>query len=1169
MKKMINSYFFLKEWKYRKIYLIMRNILFLIFVIQFSAIASVSSQKIKNVEYKNASLLEVFKDLKLKSGYGILFKKEDIEKSIKINYIKNNATVSEVLFDVLKDTGLEYKLEENVIVVFKEIIKTVQQKTYTIKGKVTDSKGAPLPGVTVQLDGTTIGTPTNINGQFKINVKNKNGILIISFIGKKTARVNYEHGKDISVKLKDDNSDLDEVKVVAYGTTTRREMTGAVTSVSSKDLKDVPASNISNLLQGRIAGMDVQNISGAPGSNQSSTIIRGFNTLEKAKSNPLWVIDGVPVIESINNTTGTSPIADIDPSMIESIEVLKDAAAASLYGSRAANGVIMVTTKRGRKGKTSFSSKISYSYGFVPEFPTVYAGKDVRNYRNAAIRNARLAVRDYATGSEIYPNSYAEAWELQNSGKWGSVYDGNWGDGSPYGAPDVQRMYQDSINPFYNNSTNWFDEMFRAGKVVDANIRATGGTEKMLYSIGASYYSENGIVKHSKFDRASVISRTDFKISKKLNLTNNTFISFTSRKRSGANGLSDDLPESPFKTTSFLPNSEHIVKAVIGAMDEVKQINENYRIRSSLGFNYKILDGLNLNIVNSADYMIQKYNVFTPGELDFRGFSSIKGGMQEIRTILSENTLNYSKSFNEDHNIEAMLGYVYEATNFTSHGGYADKGPSDYVHYANGKFPWVHKNKYGNIEQLMGYSSNYIESRLISYIGRLKYNYRKKYLFEATFRRDGSSKFGKNNPWGFFPSFSGGYVFSEEGFMSNLPQVSFAKIRGSWGLSGNTFDQAYLAYGVLEPNSTTFDGKAAMGSDSSDGLFNKNLSWEETSQTNLGVDLDLFDYKLSLSFDYYYRYTDKLLFNVPLKGWHSFYNKRKMNAGAISNEGIELSLKLDLLRGSELKWKSTINFARNWNLYRESPDGTDVFGRFIIGKPVNGIYVLETEGLIQDENDLPIKYAPDGSVSKLNAGGVERTYRLGDFKFRDVNGDGTIDYKDKVFKGSPLPKAYGGILNELKWKNFDLNFLFTYSLGKTVLNYSRANSIRVHPADMAAPVLTDISNIDQWEQPGDDAKYAFNTADYRSNYESFTNLWIEKNVNYIKLKTFALGYNLPKEIVKKIKLNNLRVYISGENLWTSTNYKGLDPETVSPNGIDSGKKYPLIRKITCGIDIKF
>lgn len=1134
--------------------------------------ASVRSQTEKiSLDCKEVRLKEIFKQITAQTEIDFFYSGNELDANKTKSITVKEQPLAKVLKTILGD-DFTCSFDDKVVIIkpVKKVITMAQQKT-EVRGKVVDEKGNAMPGVTVQLEGVSMGTATDIDGNFKMDLPVKKGVLVFSFVGFKTKKVAFVAGKDIKVKLIEERADLDEVTVTAYGTTTKREMTGSITSVKAKDLADVPSSSVANLLQGRIAGMDVQNVSGAPGSEGSSTVIRGFNTLQKGKSNPLWVIDGVPVIESFDNINGTSPIADIDPSMIESIEVLKDAAAASLYGSRASNGVIMVTTKKGRKGETQYSSKVSYSYAYVPVYPDITAGKMARDHKIEAARNARYAAYDWASRSAIYPQSHYDAYRMYQNGMWGHTYDANWGDGGPYSRTTPERILQDSINPFYNNSTNWFEEMFRPGKVVDANVQAAGGTEKILYSVGAYYYSEDGIVKHSEFDRASLVSNAQFKLNKRITLDSRFMVSYNQRKRSGANGLSDDLPETPFKTPTFFPNTPEFSKIILGAMDEVVQRNENYRVRASLGANINIIDGLYFRTVNSIDYSNSKYNLFTPASLDWRGLSRIKGGTQEVRTLLSENTLNYKTSINGMHNIEAMAGYIFEGSNMTSYGGEAANGPSDYIHYVNGNFPWVYTNSWGQQEQLMEFKSNYIETVLISYIGRLKYNFNKKYMFEATFRRDGSSKFGKSSPWGFFPSFSAGYAFSEESYMDWLPELSFGKVRASWGKSGNTFDEAYLAYGVMEPARNHFGGLSAMTSDEDAGLFNKNLGWEETRQINIGLDVDLFDYRVGFVLDYYHRYTDKLLFKVRSSGLQSFYNGQFRNAGAISNEGLELSLKLDLLRGTDLSWKTTINIARNWNLYRESPDGRDVNGRFVIGKPVNGIYVLVTDGIINDASTLPYRYTTDGSKLYFNAGSSDAIYREGDVRFVDQNGDSKISTRDdKVYMGSPLPKAYGGILNEFKYKNFDLNFLFSYSIGRTILNFSRAGSVGVNSYNMTAPILTDLRDFDFWEKPGDNAKYPVNAFDFRRNYEGFTDLWLEKNVSYLKLKTFALGYKLPSSFSKKLNIKSMRLFVSGENLLTITNYKGLDPETIDVNtGVDSGRKYPLIRKFTFGVDIKF
>ena len=1132
-----------------------------------------SQMIISKLKLEEVNLSEALEEIEKITEYDFVFSYDDVE-GYKVSVDLESSTLEESLGEILRDLPFEYKTEGDLVIIsYKKPASQQQQKVnYKIKGKVTDAKGVGLPGVTVKIEGTYIGTATDIDGNFLFSSPKNTGILIVSFVGKKMQKIQFEAGKPISVKLKDDQSKLDEVTITAYGKTTKREMTGSITSVKSKDLEDVPSPSIVSLLQGRVAGMEIQQVSGAPGSGGANTTIRGQNTLSaySGSSSPLWVIDGVPLSTTESGVTGTSVLADIDPSMIESMEVLKDASAASMYGSRAANGVILVTTKKGKKGKMQIRAKASYSYSFVPEFPTVTAGKLTNAWRTEALRNDVGSIYDYSAQKTVTPKSYKEAYDLYKSGKWGGTYDYFFGNGNPNDVPGVQRVMQDTLNSFYDNQTNWFDEMFRTGKVVSGNIQASGGSDKFVYNASLGYYKEDGIVKSSSFDRTSFMLNTTLTASEKLSFDFRVFLSYSKRQRSGADGMNDELPKIPWGASPFYPGGESLYgQSVMNSISDLKQKNQDYRARATGGLKYSITKDLVFTSMNSVDYSISKRNIFTPSKYDIQYGSRSVGAVSDYTNTLSENLLTYKKSINDVHNIELLAGYIYQKDQISSVGGSARMSPSDYIHYADPFFPANHTSEYGQITPLRTFTSNFEESVLISYIGRVKYNFDKKIMFEASVRRDGSSKFGKNQPWGVFPSISGGYAFSEESYMQWLPQLDFGKVRASWGKSGNTFTENYIAYGALKPSQDIWNGRSPIDMNKNTGLLNSNLSWEETDQTNIGLDLDFFNYKLGVVFDYYYRYTKGLLYNPSIAGNFNYYTGRFENSGDISNEGIELSLKWDVMKTRDFSWKMNFNISRNWNMYRASYNGKDISNNYIIGRPVNGMYVYKTDGIIQDSKDLPFHYTTEGAKIYYTSGGPVNAYRPGDTKYLDQNGDAKIDISnDRVYVGSPQAIAFGGILNEIRYKNFDFRCMLSYSIGKTILNMGDAAQLAIKTNNLNSAVVTDLSKFKFWEKPGDTNVYPYNTIDRRNNY-FLNDIFIEDDIHYVKLKNIVVGYRFSDQIIKKLKIQSARVFVSGENLLTLTNYTGLDPETVDNFGRDSGFNYPLIRKFSLGLDIKF
>ena len=459
------------------------------------------------------------------------------------------------------------------------------------------------------------------------------------------------------------------------------------------------------------------------------------------------------------------------------------------------------------------------------------------------------------------------------------------------------------------------------------------------------------------------------------------------------------------------------------------------------------------------------------------------------------------------------------------------------------------------------------EKVLMSYFARLEYGFLGKYMLSASFRGDGSSTFGENHRWGVFPSVAAAWTFSEERFVKeNLGWLSFGKIRASWGRSGMHFAQPYLALGVMNVGNASYLGNGTVEPVWDNGLLNPDLSWEETDQYDLGVDLDFFDHRLSVTVDYYYRYTDKLLASIGLPGDHSGYGSQWRNAGAISNEGLEFMVKYEIFRKPELYWKISLNGAKNWNRFEKSYDGKDFYGR-IIGKPLNGIYAFQTDGFVDYQEEVPSYYDQQGTLY-YQASSTYMKYEFmkpGDYNFVDVNGDSYIDYNDQVYVGSALPQISGGLITEFQWKNIDLNMSCAYSLGRHIIN---ATIKRTFMGYTYLPFVFDIRNTDFWSSPEENADYPM-WQSVRMNMDADTDMDVEK-VNYLKLKTLTVGYTLPRAWSKKVGMSECRFFVSGENLLTWTNYSGLDPETVDiTTGRDSQDTYPLARKYTIGLTLKF
>lgn len=1126
---------------------------------------------------ENASMLDIIFAVEKQSKMTFVYSMDAVNKIGKITIDVKDVLIDSVMNICLKKTDYTYSLEKNVVVIKKkaeaEKKAALGEKKKVITGVVKDKRNEVLPGVSVYVKGTTIGVVTDVNGTYKFEVPGSVDRLLFSFVGMKTKEVELKGQTTLNVVLEDEVSGLDEVTVVAYGERKKRELIGAVSSVKAKDLEEVPSASLENLLQGHMAGVEVTNVSGSPGGGGTRINIRGYNSLlseSQTDGTPLYVIDGVPVHSFTSPVTGTNTLAEIDPSTIESVEVLKDAASAALYGSRASNGVILITTKQGKTGRGKFSANVSYSYSILPETPVQTGGHLERMANIYKFRSVRAAYGSWQTGIYKMPESYREAYH-QNG-----AYDFFWNNG--YTLNDAQknmvRPLQDSLNPFYNNSTNWWKYCFDAGKILNANLQASGGTETIKYMIGAGWYNETGIMLGSEFKRANILTNVNVVPRTNLQVDARLYLAYTDRSRGAANtsftsaSKYERLTVDPKTNLSILPGSGDIEKETLKQINESSEKNITYRIRASLAVAYEFIKGLKLSSSLSMDFSEGKRNSFTPSYLDPTDKLSVSTGSISSGTMFSnENLLVYNKTLRNNHNMEVLLGlsYLREAKDQFSASG---KGsPSDKIHYVLDGFPTTYE-KYGSIQALQAYRSNFEEKIMLSYFGRLAYNYKKKYLFEYTLRRDGSSVFGENVRWATFPSVAVGWAFSEEPFFKKW-WLSYAKIRASWGTSGQQFRDAYLAHGTLEFTNHFLGNSGVLPSQ----IINTNLTWEESDQYDIGLDIDLFDYRLKFKLDYYYKYSKSLLFNVSLPGNYYYHKTAWQNAMEISNEGIEMELNYDILRDTEIKWRGKFNISRNWNRFEKSYTDMDMVngtGQLVLGRPIYGLYLYKDLGMIESEKDIPAYYDQQGNKNLLYSMNKSYPYAAGTRMIQDMNQDGVINGDDRYYAGSTLPIAYGGWANEITWKGFDLNVLFTYTLGRKIINLYKISSLQYDFRPNT--IFVDYANTTFWEKPGDKADYPVITSSSRSytgQFDGAVSSNIER-VNYLRLKQLTLGYNFPKEWMRKINIDGCRLFFTAENLFLLTNYSGVDPEVVDPyTGYDNFMYYPLARKLTLGLTVKF
>ncbi len=1181
---------YLQSWLVR--YLRIPNKFVLLFFLCLGVVfTGYAQEKTKfKLKIKNTSVHEVIQAISEQSNFEFVYNNDDLQKLPKVDIDVTDAPIKQVLDICFKNTNMEYKIVDKVIIISpkqtnEQVNGEKTSKNFSISGKVIDENSLPIPGATILLDGTRLGKITDQNGNFHIRLPKSTGNLIISFIGFETQTVPFTAGTSVNVTLKVKISELDECVVRAYGITTKRESLGSISSIKAEEIKDIPAPSIATLLQGKVAGLDVTNITGAPGGGGNSLVIRGYNSLDVEQgrrfSNPLWVVDGVPLNSFTSPVTGTNMLADVNPDMIESIEILKDASSVALYGSRAANGVILVTTKAGKKNqKPTFSVNISQSYNILPRLPGVTTGQLERTFRLKALTNQQSAYFNTITGQYLFPENTWESYVNRRSA--GNRYDYWFVPDQSSQTPGITGIaLQDSLNPFYNNATNFFPMYYRKGKTTNANIQVYGGTQNVTYGIGLGYYNEKGILKGTGYNRMDINANTRVQVNPKLYGDIRFNFTFSQRDRSaGSRGQSayeiETVPGDAFTLSTLYPGIGSAVwEDVIQGLAGIDEKNRNIRVRSNFKLGYKFTENIEFTSSVAIDYAYARRNSFTPSTLSLDGWSTSQGLIGTNLMLLNENLLTYKKTLKNDHNFNLILGNSYQKDEVENYQGHAMNSPSDDILYARPDFPdYIEIDN--QIVPFKNFVSDRVEKSLVSFFGRLDYNYKMKYLISLSMRADGSSVFGENNKWGYFPSIAAGWAFSEENFMQSFNWLDYAKLKVSWGKTGNHFEEAYLALGVLQ-SGPSFDGYSSIEPAWASGYYNPELTWEETDQYDVGIELNMFDYRLNITADYYLRNTSNLLYPVGLGGLGTYngYMYQWRNAASISNSGIEFLLKYEFIRKNDMYLKVGVNFAKNWNRFEDSYNGRDLndYGNEVIGRPLNGIYGYIIEGFYQNEEEIPIYFNAAGLSSYITQGSSRGSghFLPGDYKIKDVNGNRFIDGGDRVYLGSALPTLSGGITAEFKYKNFDLNMMFAYQIGRHMVNLSPYRSVITNsfPDFLMHPLLLNLADYTFWQQEGDETD--LQKIRFDDNYRNMmiTDRNVEK-VNWLKLKTLVIGYTLSPSLSEKIGLSSLRVFFSCENLFTLTNYSGLDPETVDiRSGIDNGLNYPLARKFNLGLTVKF
>ncbi len=1012
----------------------------------------------------------------------------------------------------------------------------------SVKGKVTDDTGEKIPGVSIVLKGTTTGTVTDAEGDFSINVPDQGGVLIFSSVGFLSQEVALTGSNTINVKLANDSKALTEVVVVGYGSQLKREITGAVQTVSAADIKDVPVSQITQKLQGRLAGVQINQTTGKPGQGMSVRV-RGQVSVS-AGSDPLYVIDGFPI---------TGNIGALNPDEIEDISVLKDAASTSLYGSRAANGVVLITTKRGKPGETNIGLTAYYGTQNVPEKGRV----KMLN----AVEFAQFKKEFYEDELKPVPT------EFQNPQEWA------------------------------NKNSDWYDAVLRSAPIQSYNLTITSNKEKLKTSVVAGIFNQKGVVINNDYKRYSLRMNSEYDVSDKVQIGFNIapqYIYDNTPRTDGDRGTGilfnalHTWPVMPIrdangeltKVNNFPSSTGNIFNYPNWVRAAEELINENKNTKL-LGNTYLVLSpipGLKLRATLNVEYENNKFFFFNPSTATSAINVPIPTTAVSIRQALenvgwlNENTAVYNRSFG-DHNFELLAGFTQQRYRQDFSRIQADT-------YTDDRLPTIQAainiNRGGTL-------SGVNEWALTSYLSRLSYNYKGKYLFTAAIRADGSSRFGADNLWGTFPSASAGWVVSDEEFLKNVRQVSFAKIRGSFGVIGNNNIGNYTQYPLVSNTVNAVFGSTIATGAVVTSLANRNLGWETTKQFDLGMDLGLFNDRIQFIYDYYTKRTTNLLYavQIPQESGFPFYND---NIGEIKFWGHEFSLTTRNLEG-KLKWTTNANISFNRNKVMELAPGIDrVYGSFHItqvGQPFGQFYGMVKEGFYKNAEELKNSPVIDGRSA------------IGTIKLKDVNGDGKITYggdaDDRTIIGNPFPKFTYGIVNDLKYGNWDFSIAGSGSYGNQLWVrhlYSTANLDGVF--NMVAGVK-DRFRVKNTIVEGrgvattviSEGNGMYGATNNGGNFTGIERDWNSSHfvadASYFTIKNITIGYNIGK--VNKL-FKSARIYGSIQQVYVFTKYwGGPNPETSAQGdgngdggnlsqGVDFSN-YPVPRTWTLGVNLNF
>jgi TonB-linked SusC/RagA family outer membrane protein len=1036
----------------------------------------------------------------------------------------------------------------------------------TVSGKVADAKGDPIPGVNITNKGTTRGTFTDAEGNFQLTDVSNDNVLVFSFIGYKTREVPVGNQTTMTITMEEDNQNLEEVVVVGYGTQKKGDITGAVVKYKNESLDEAPVARVDQALQGKIAGVQIQNTSSDAGADPKIRI-RGVSSVN-AGANPLVVVDGHPVADGL---------AFVNPADVESIEVLKDAASAAIYGSRGASGVILVTTKSGKSEKTKYNVK--YAQGVK----SAYSRYDI------------LSTTDYV--KRLFDEAAIRATDPAISAANNTI-------------PSVDRAAYILENEIIGGVTDWQSEALRTASVKNLQLNVSGGSRDTRYYVSGGYQNDQGIMYHSEYEKFNLQTKLNMNLGKRVKLNLNLSPSFIKRERPGIefndfarwrsfhpvylnetsaafvaqNPLYAGVQPGDYAQARYFANRTYsglmpdgttwtsgtsVVDPFATSNQQPKSVLES---RSYTSNDYRVLTSgdLTINLLPGLDFktLASAYVNSTNG-LDFTKRNSARAGDVNrgvynnnlFVDLLSENTLNYTKQL-DDHSFGVLVGYTAQVTNISQARTTGLDYPSDEITTLNTALSIDRENTF-TIKNKIG---------LLSYLGRINYSYKGKYLLAASFRADGSSYFAPGNKWGYFPSASLGWILSEEGFLKDINWLTTLKLRGSYGVTGNNriVDFAFvdLLYNANYPLGAGTGTVSSGQVPSKDILSNPNITWERTFQYNGGLDLALYRNAVSVSLDVYQSQTDQLLLRQAALGFTGVPQTWN-NIGSLQNNGVELEVSTFNFRRKDFEWKTSANISHNRNKILELGSETQLLNQgertelYLnrVGGPLVQYMGYKTDGVWISQTQI--------AESKLTSN-LSNVFVPGGLKLVDINNDGKLDINDRTVIGNPYPDFIWGLTNNFKYKGFDLSFMLQGSQGGQIINGDpNYNEIKRTNANF--------NTTSKWLSPLNpgDGKTPYYTAGFNWMLTDY----VVEDASYQSLREVIVGYTLPKQLLKKMRLGSVRFYANAQNLLflTAKGYRGLNPEAGMGSGvyntplIDGYQRgsYPINKSFRFGIDLSF